>query len=132
MWKEKKVYGVLVQKGENYFKIEAPIVISTAGIYNTFQNLLKPEVAAQSYYSNICEKLKPTGISSIHVFLGLNASNEELNLKKHNIRSFSSVDSEHAFFEYLKLSDEKTIDAELPLMYITFPSAKDPNWWVKI
>ena len=46
----KKVHGVVVQKGQERYRIEAPIVISTAGIYNTFQRLLKPEIATKSYF----------------------------------------------------------------------------------
>ena len=46
----KKVHGVVVQKGQERYRIEAPIVISTAGIYNTFERLLKPEIATKSYF----------------------------------------------------------------------------------
>ena len=46
-----KVMGVLARKatGET-FRIEAPAVVSSAGILNTFQNLLPKQVAQKSYF----------------------------------------------------------------------------------
>jgi len=119
--------GVIVQKGQDRYRIEAPIVISSAGLYNTFERLLKPEISQKSYYSDICRQLKP-GIAAMNVFLGFNASNEELNLKAHNIWAFPTNDSEKGFMEYLDLSVEEALDAKVPLMFVSFPSAKDPNW----
>ena len=107
--------------------LEAPIVISSAGLYNTFERLLKPEISQKSYYSDICRQLKP-GIAAMNVFLGFNASNEELNLKARNIWAFPTNDSEKGFMEYLDLSVEEALDAKVPLMFVSFPSAKDPNW----
>ena len=123
----KKVHGVVVQKGQDRYRIEAPIVISSAGVYNTFQRLLKPEVAKRSYFTDICKQLKP-GVAAMNVFLGFNASNEELNLKAHNIWAFPGNDSENSFTKYLNLTPEEALDAEVPLMFVSFPSAKDPNW----
>ena len=88
----KKVYGVVVKKGMELYKIEAPLIISSAGIYNTFEKLLPPQVAESSYFSDICKQLKPAG-AAMNVFLGLNASNEELNLKPHNIWAFTTNDT---------------------------------------
>ena len=106
-------------------------MISSAGLYNTFERLLKPEISQKSYFSDICRQLKP-GIAAMNVFLGFNASNEELNLKAHNIWAFPTNDSEKGFMEYLDLSVEEALDAKVPLMFVSFPSAKDPNWWVEI
>ena len=47
LYNGKKVHGVLVKKGSELYKIEAPLVISSAGLYNTFQQLL-PQALRQS------------------------------------------------------------------------------------
>ena len=72
-----RVCGVRVVKGTETHEILAPMVISSAGqrleikegefptfvfisgLYNTFQKLLPPELAAKSYYTQICKELKP-------------------------------------------------------------------------
>ena len=60
----------------------------------------------------------------IYPFSGLNASNEELNLKAHNIWAFTTNDSGDTFDKYLDMDVEEAMDAKLPLMFISFPSAK--------
>ena len=126
---DKKVYGVIVQKGQNCYKIEAPVVISSAGLYNTFQRLLKPEIAKKSYFSDICKQLKP-GLGTICVFLGLDASNEELNLVEYNTWAYVErpKNPESDVMDYLNLTAEEALDAEIPFMQFNFPSAKDPYW----
>ena len=48
-----KACGVTVKKGENTYEIFAPMVISNAGMDNTFKKLLSKNIAQKSYYSNI-------------------------------------------------------------------------------
>ena len=57
-------------------------------------------------------------------FSGLNASNEELNLKAHNIWAFTTNESGDTFDKYLDMDVEEAMDAKVPLMFISFPSAK--------
>merc|ERR1712055_873822 len=71
--KNGKACGVRVTKGSETQEIFAPMIISSAGLYNTFERLLPKEVANKSYYSQICKDLKP-GIGAMNVFLGLNCS----------------------------------------------------------
>lgn len=127
LYNGKKVHGVLVKKGTEMYKIEAPLVISSAGIYNTFQKLLSPSVSEMSYFSQICRDLKPAS-AGMNVFLGLNVSNEELKLKAHNIWAFTTNDTGDSFQSYMDLDVEQALDAQVPLMFVSFPSAKDPNW----
>ena len=75
-----RAVGVKVSKGTQTFEVRAPIVVSSAGLYNTFQKLLPPEIAGRSYYHKLADRLKP-GVAAMNVFIGLNASNEELGLK---------------------------------------------------
>jgi len=123
----KKVHGIIVKKGSEKYKIEAPLVISSAGVYNTFQRLLPQQVAEKSYFLDICKQLKP-GVAAMNIFIGLNASNEELNLKAHNIWAFNTNDTQGSLVEYMEKDVEAALDAEIPLLFISFPSAKDPNW----
>ncbi len=46
-----RAVGVRVEKGTQSFEIRAPLIISNAGAYNTFQRLLPKQVADKSYFS---------------------------------------------------------------------------------
>jgi len=125
--KKGKVCGVKVSKGNETIEILAPMVVSSAGLYNTFRTLLPKEIASKSYYTDICNKLKP-GVGAMNVFLGLNKSKEELGLKRQNIWAFTSNDTDREGMEYFNMDSESVMDAEIPLLFISFPSAKDPEW----
>jgi all-trans-retinol 13,14-reductase len=77
-----KVTGVRVRKGATdlVYDIKAKCVVSDAGLLNTFEKLLPRAVAEKSYFKAMTKELKPS-CGSLCVFLGLNASNEELGLK---------------------------------------------------
>jgi all-trans-retinol 13,14-reductase len=122
-----KAMGVKVKKGNETYNIQAPIVISDAGLYNTFQKLLPPKVAKTSYYHEICKQLKPAA-GCMSIFVGFDKSSEELNLRKDNHWAFTTNDMGINFDEYIGMSADKAIDEEVPLMFVSFPSAKDPNW----
>ena len=62
--------GVKVKKGSETHAIYAPVVISTAGLYNTFLRLLPESVASKSYFYKIAKELKPAG-AAMSVFIGL-------------------------------------------------------------
>ncbi len=123
----KKAMGVAVKKGGTIYRLEAPVIVSATGVNNTFGRLLSPEVAQGSYYTRLAKELKPS-IPLISVFVGLNASNEELGLKAENIWAFASNDAEADFNDYMEKSANDVMDTDLPLLFVSFPSAKDPNW----
>ena len=122
-----KAMGVKVKKGTETYTIQAPIIISDAGLYNTFEKLLPPQVARKSYYYDICKKLKPAA-GCMSIFVGFDKSAEELNLKRDNYWAFTTNEVGINFDDYFKLTKEEAIDTEVPLMFVSFPSAKDPNW----
>lgn len=122
-----KVCGVRVTKGTESIEILAPLVVSSAGLYNTFQKLLPKELAAKSYYTQICKDLKP-GVAAMNIFLGLNKSKEELGLKRQNMWAFTSNDINKIGEDYFHLKVDDAMDAEVPLLFVSFPSAKDPEW----
>jgi len=119
--------GVRVTKGQVTHEIMAPMIISSAGLYNTFQKLLPKEIANKSYYTDICNTLEPGG-GAMNVFLGLNKSKEELGLKRQNTWAFTTNDVNGAGEEYFALDASKAMSSEIPLLFISFPSAKDPEW----
>jgi all-trans-retinol 13,14-reductase len=125
----KKVMGVRVRKGTTdlTYDIEAPIIISSAGLHNTFKRLLPQEVANKSYFSKLVSDLKPSW-GTMSAFVGLNASNEELKLKAQNCWAFSKDDCGESFVEYMDSPREEALTMQPPLCFISFPSAKDPNW----
>lgn len=116
-----------MKKGDQSYKIEAPIVISDAGLYNTFQKLLPLEVIKKSYFTDICDEMKP-GVAVMSAFIGLNASNEDLKLKRHNVWAFSTNEAGTTFDEYMAQDVSQVMVSEVPLIFVSFPSAKDPNW----
>jgi len=123
-----KVCGVRVSKGSDTTEIIAPIIISSAGVYNTFLRLLPQEISERSYYTTIAKSLKP-GIAAMNVFLGLKLSNEELEVRKQNVWAFTNNNVEESTLRYFELDDlEDVKSAEIPILFISFPSTKDPEW----
>ena len=122
-----QAYGVKVKKGKDQeHTLFAPIIISNAGLHNTFHKLLPKEIASQSIHFETLKNFKP-GVAAMSVFIGLNASNEELNLKAQNTWAFTSNDLD-TFEDYYNLDSETVQDTPVPLMFVSFPSAKDPKW----
>ena len=71
--------------------------------------------------------MKP-GMAAMSVFVGLNASNEELGLRAHNVWSFTSNEAVGEFEKYVDMEVDDMAVTEVPLVFVSFPSAKDPNW----
>lgn len=122
-----KAIGVEVTKGSEKYQISAPIIISNAGAFNTFHRLLPPQISNQSYFSKLLKNRKP-GLAAMSIFIGLKASNEQLNLKAHNIWAFTSNNAMNEFSPYIKSDANDVCDRKVPLLFISFPSAKDPQW----
>lgn len=122
-----QVAGVKVSKGNEKCEIRAPQVISSAGIYNTFKKLLPSPTAEKSYFSKLITELKP-GLGVMNVFVGLNVSSDELNLKKQCTWAFPHNEAAFSADDYLAMSAEKAMDAKVPILFVSFPSIKDPQW----
>ena len=125
-----KVSGVQVQKGSEQFEIRAPLVISNAGVYNTFQTLLPKEVREKSYFSEIASSLKP-GYAALSIFVGLDKNGKELGLKAQNTWAFRDENDclKTMVDEYIEAETvEEVMEKNVPLLFISFPSEKDPNW----
>lgn len=117
--KNNTAYGVRLVKG---YEITADAVVSCAGLVPTIERLLPSDVVQQHGYDKALNKLE---VSSSHlcIYAGFKGTAEELNIPKKNLWIYPSAnhdDNVEAFH-----SDK---NAPIPLIYISFPSAKDPSW----
>lgn len=115
----KKVKGVCV----NGMDIPCKRVISNAGTQNTFGRLLSQKV--NGYLKKSLNGIKPS-TPHLCLYLGLNASDEELGLPKHNIWYYDNYR-----IDDLIRQNESALPEEVGFAYISFPSAKDPAWQQK-
>ena len=116
---EQGVTGVRMADGTD---IDAPIVISNAGVFNTFEHLLDESVPQRAAYQERLGKVEAS-MSSICLYIGLQETAEELGLPKTNLWIYPS---EH--YEAELAAFEADPEADFPLVYVSFPSAKDPSF----
>lgn len=117
--KKDKAYGVRLEKGD---EIYADKIVSCAGLFPTIERLLP--VSVKKKYK-LDEQLKKVEVSSSHlcVYAGFKGDSKELDIPKTNFWIYPDFDHDknvNAFNENLS--------EEMPLVYISFPSAKDPSW----
>ena len=122
-----RVVGVQVEKGETSYEIRAPVVVSGAGLFNTFKRMIPAEVADKFGLSPLPSGVKP-GRGFMSVFIGLDGTKEELGVKAANVWAFKGTDAESLVNRYNSLSAEEAIHSPVPLMFLSFPSAKDPTF----
>jgi len=79
-----RVVGVSVRNGGNVYDISAPLVISDAGIMNTFRKLLPQDFARKNFMKKDVLKTTRSGLALMSVFIGLDGTKEELGLKASN------------------------------------------------
>jgi all-trans-retinol 13,14-reductase len=113
------VIGVRMKDGT---QILAPTVVSNAGVLNTYKRLLPSNISSKFGYDLKIKKVEPS-CANIGLFIGLKETAESLKLPKTN------------FWIYLDENHDKNISdffdndsAPLPVIYISFPSAKDPSF----
>lgn len=117
---DNEVKGVRLKDGGTFY---ADVVISGAGIINSYQKLLPKDIVKKH---KLDQQLKQVTPSAAHacLYIGLNGTPEELNLPKANYWIYpSDLDHDGCVERY-----EKDPDAPFPVVYISFPAAKDPTW----
>jgi all-trans-retinol 13,14-reductase len=75
----------------------------------------------------MCRHLKP-GNAGMNVFLGLNKNAEELGLRRQSTWAFTSNTAHQEVDQYFSKDVTEVMDGEVPLLFISFPSSKDPEW----
>ncbi|MBF0352981.1 MAG: NAD(P)/FAD-dependent oxidoreductase [SAR324 cluster bacterium] len=114
--------AVGVQMEDNQI-LRAEAIISSTGIMNTFNKLLP---ADNSRLEPIRKKIRQHvrhSAGHICLYIGLKQTDAELGLTKPNLWIFPDYDHDENIRKYLK---DPT--ADFPVVYISFPSTKDPDW----
>lgn len=115
-----RAVGVRMADGS---EIRSPVVISNAGVFNTFGKLLPEPVARKSGYLQKLDTVKRS-MASLGMYIGLQDTAENLGLPKTNYWLYPSEDYEGSLDRFFADPENQTI----PLVYISFPSAKDPDF----
>ena len=98
-------------------------IISGAGILNTYGKLLPKKIQEKYQFRSKLSKVKRS-VAHACLYIGLEGSPEELKLPKTNYWIYpKDMDHDACVDRYLE-----DINSEFPVVYISFPSAKDPNW----
>ncbi|XP_063281611.1 all-trans-retinol 13,14-reductase-like [Pelobates fuscus] len=118
--------GVVVQRSDGDVRIYAPVVISDAGIFNTYKRLLPPEIKTSPEVHSLLSRLQ-YGMGCFLVFVGLRGSTEQLGLQSTNLWIYKDNDLNSLMGTFSSMNCEE-VSENLPLMFITFPSAKDPTY----
>ncbi len=114
-----RAVGVRMADGS---EIRTPLVVSDAGVPNTVTHLLPAGTPGRE---ELRATLQHTARSASHIclYVGLGATDQDLGLGRSNLWVYHSTDQDGDFTRYV--ADP---EAPLPLAYISFPSAKDPDF----
>lgn len=111
--------GVRMASGQ---EILAPLVVSDAGVVNTFGGLIDEETQRRFGLAAKLAELRPS-TGHICLYAGLDETAESLGLRATNRMIFPSYDHDRNVRMF-----RAEPDAPLPIVYVSFPSAKDPSW----
>tara|TARA_R110002126_G_scaffold264475_3_gene407563 strand:- start:8312 stop:9901 length:1590 start_codon:yes stop_codon:yes gene_type:complete len=118
--KNNKATGVKMKDGKVF---SAKHIISGTGIMTTYNKLLPARTVKKHQLKQKLQTVKRS-VSHACLYIGLNGSPEDLNLPKTNYWIYpDKIDHDTAVNNYLN-----DLDADFPVVYISFPSAKDPDW----
>ena len=117
--------GVRMERDDN--EIRAPIIISDAGMFNTYETLL-PAQARQPAMTRMLSTVRH-GVACMSVYVGLDGSDKDLGLQPTNSWFFpEGPQQSDAWHRYLTQDASTVLDAPIPLLFISFPSTKDPTY----
>jgi len=124
-----EVTEILVQRGRavgvrmsDGREIEAPVVISDAGVHNTFLRLLSREAAGR--HKSVERAVEtPFSVAHLCLYVGFKHTAAALDLPKTNLWIYPGPDHD-ANVEAFVADPE----APLPVVYVSFPAAKDPSF----
>ena len=112
--------GVRMKDGKEF---RANKIVSGAGINVTYNQLIPKAVSEKHKLQNQLKKVNPS-VSHVCLYIGLKGSPEELNLPKANYWIYPEDGTHDEIIERYT----KNIEEEFPVVYISFPAAKDPDW----
>jgi len=118
--KNNKATGVKMKDGKVF---SAKKIISGTGIMTTYNKLLPSKIAEKHHLKEQLQTVKRS-VSHACLYIGLKGSPKELHLPKTNYWIYpDTIDHDTAFNNYLE-----DLNSDFPVVYISFPSAKDPDW----
>ena len=118
--KNNKAIGVIMADEKIFF---AKNIISGTGIINTYKKLLPKETVLRHQLNKQLQQVEPS-VSHACLYLGINESPNKLNLPKTNLWIYpKDLDHDECVERYVN-----DIDQPFPVIYVSFPSAKDPDW----
>lgn len=114
-----RVTGVRMRNGD---ALRCDQVISAAGVHTTFAQLLAPEEAQRG---DMLQKVRtlPRSVAHLGLYLGLKGDRQALGLDQANLWVYDDYDFDASLQRFLRAPN-----TDFPLMYLSFPSAKDPAW----
>lgn len=103
--------------------LTAKNIVSGAGVMTTYQKLLPAAVVTKHQLLKPLQKVERS-VAHACLYIGLHGSPEELQLPKANLWIYpGDLDHDACVDRYLE-----DLDQPFPVVYISFPSAKDPDW----
>jgi len=117
--RDQRAIGVRMKDGREF---RAGIVISDAGAWNTFTSLLPPEAPGVSAAREELRSVPPSP-AHLSLYVGVKQSAAELGLSGTNLWIHPTPDHDADFARFC--GDP---DAPFPLLFVSFPSAKDPDF----
>jgi all-trans-retinol 13,14-reductase len=103
--------------------IRAKNIVSNAGIMTTYNTLLPSTTVEKHKLKEQLQKIKPS-VAHVSLYIGLEGSPEDLQLPKTNYWIYPA-EGDHDTCVKRYLDD---LSQTFPLVYLSFPSAKDPDW----
>jgi all-trans-retinol 13,14-reductase len=114
-----KATGIRLSDGREFY---SGVVLSDAGAANTFERLLPPELPALDSLRRKLRSLQPS-TAHVSLYVGLSQSDAALGLKGTNLWVYPSFDHDANVEQFARKAG-----APLPVVYLSFPSAKDPDF----
>jgi all-trans-retinol 13,14-reductase len=111
--------GVRMTDGDEF---RAPIVISDAGAANTVERLLPADLRELDSWRGQLRRLHPS-TAHLSLYVGLSQSDAALGLQGTNLWIHPTFDHDASVERFAR-----DMDAPFPGVYISFPSAKDPDF----
>ena len=113
--------GVRMTDGQEFF---AKNIVSGAGVLNTWEKLVSVKNQNELGVLKELEKIKvKASVSHLCLYVGFRHTPDELQLPKHNYWIYPQGYDHDASFKAFSSPDKP-----FPLVYISFPSAKDPDF----
>uniref|UniRef100_A0A672RN64 All-trans-retinol 13,14-reductase n=1 Tax=Sinocyclocheilus grahami TaxID=75366 RepID=A0A672RN64_SINGR len=125
----KEAIGVSVLKGQEEVHVHAPIVISDAGIFNTYEHLLPKDVQTMPAIQKQLSMVQH-GDGGLSIFIGVDGTKEELGLKADNYFIFPENNLDELACSFLNHCPSALEESSknVPMIFVASPSAKDPTW----